>query len=269
MPSRDEFIKLFIADNPQYKIGEQLSFVCAKHGSYTNMQLSEVFADGTSQAIPLLGCPACAEEADRQSICDQWRSGLSSASIDAIHLPAKFSLCTLRGFSTSDTDQEIATLKYRSREKCIAFVRGEVRSIVLLGKTGVGKSHLMAACLKGCVTSDPHKTALYVIERKIYRDIHESYLGRKDLPTEGQVIARYSDADVLGIDEIGRTSWTDHEAQILYEIIDNRDTANLKTILGGNILPSEFDAKFDASFRRKLGACQINCRWDKWENPSC
>jgi DNA replication protein DnaC len=103
------------------------------------------------------------------------------------------------------------------------------------------------------------------VERKIYRDIHESYLGRKDLMTEGQVIDLYSKVDVLGIDELGRSSWTEHEAQILYEIIDNRDVYNRKTVMAGNLMPDEFRQKFDDSFRRKLGATTIVCTWPRWE----
>ena len=141
-------------------------------------------------------------------------------------IPQKFSSCTLRGFSVADENEEFSKDKSSVRDKCVSFVRDEIRSIVLLGPTGLGKTHLLAAMLRGAITTG--REALYVVERKIYRDIHESYLGRKDLPTEGQVIAKYSNVDVLGIDEIGRSSWTEHEAQILYEIIDNRDADNKK-----------------------------------------
>jgi DNA replication protein DnaC len=267
MPDRNEFIGLFIADHPDYRLGDTLTLQCPKHGPYTSVQLFQIFPDGTEMAVPSLGCPFCANEADRQSIIDNWGKGISSSAIASIGIPGKFATCTLKGFSIQDANPEYARLKANAREKCLAFIRNEIRSVVLLGTTGLGKTHLMAACLKGCVTSDHGKTALYVVERKIYRDIHESYLGRKDLPTEGQVIARYSNVDVLGIDEIGRTSWTDHEAQILYEIIDNRDADNRKTIMAGNLLPHDFNAKFDDSFRRKLGACQVDCRWARWEPP--
>jgi DNA replication protein DnaC len=76
----------------------------------------------------------------------------------------------------------------------------------------------------------------------------------------------YSKVDVLAIDEIGRSSWTEHESQILYEIIDKRDCENRKTVMAGNLTPNEFNQKFDDSFKRKLGAAEVVCMWSRWED---
>ncbi len=262
MPSRDEFYKQFFETHKDYELAQTFDLTCEKHGPYVNNQLILHHPDGTETLLPLLGCPECRKEEEYAAMKEQLRESMNAQKLKNSGIPQKFSACTLRGFSTIDDNQDFVDEKTFIRDKCVSFVRDEIRSVVLLGSTGLGKTHLVAAMLRGAITTG--REALYVVERKIYRDIHESYLGRKDLPTEGQVIAKYSNVDVLGIDEIGRSSWTEHEAQILYEIIDNRDADNKKTILAGNITPPEFDELFDESFRRKLDAQRLNCRWGRW-----
>ena len=79
------------------------------------------------------------------------------------------------------------------------------------------------------------------------------------------MIERYSSVQVLGIDELGRSSGTEHEKQTLYEIIDKRDGRGLRTVMAGNIMQEEFDQRFDDSFKRKLAAEVIECTWARWE----
>ncbi len=263
MPSKDEFYRDFFNTHKDYELAETFTFTCEQHGQYVNNQLIQHHPDGSETLLPLLGCPECRNEESHTSIMQQFTESVNYQKLKDSGIPQKFSTCTLRGFSVTDLSPELAKDKVYARDKSVSFVRNEIHSIVLLGSTGLGKTHLLAAMLRGIISTG--RESLYVVERKIYRDIHESYLGRKDLLTEGQVIEKYSSVPVLGIDEVGRSSWTEHEAQILYEIIDIRDAENRKTILAGNLTPLEFEGKFDESFRRKLGAEQIICKWGKWD----
>lgn len=259
----NKFLESFMAQHPEFRVVEQVQCVCKKHGKYTNTRLARVLADGTQQIIPLAGCPQCNDERnleiDRQATEQAHHESLYRES----QIPEKFLPCMLKNFRVEDAIEEYARLKAHARQVCLNFIDDTTRSLVLLGPTGRGKSHLLAAMLKGCIQTG--KESLYVVERKIYREIHESYLGRKDLLTEGQVIDKYSQIPVLGIDELGRSSWTDHELQTLYEIVDNRHVHNRKTVMAGNITPEEFLEKFDDSFRRKLGAEEVVCNWGRWE----
>ncbi|NCC91121.1 MAG: ATP-binding protein [Spirochaetia bacterium] len=245
------------------KVIETLHLTCPTHGPYENIRALRTYPDGTTEELPLAGCPDCRYDQDRLEIMNRLQSSQFVQETQQAQIPAKFKDCLVRNFSTNDIDSVSSAAKKHARDMAVAFIQDDVRSLVLLGGTDRGKSHLVAAMLKGCIQTG--RKALYVVERKIYRDIHESYLGRKDLLTEGQVIDLYSKVDVLGIDELGRSSWTEHEAQILYEIIDKRDCENRKTVMAGNLLPDEFKIKFDDSFIRKLGAAEVVCRWSKWE----
>lgn len=259
---QSEFIRQFMARHDDFQLSETLNLTCEKHGPYTNVRMVQVNEDGSTQELPLSGCPGCNEEAQHKAMMELYVEDIHTGMFKAAQIPDKYAACMLRNFRIEDNNPEHARLKSEARKKCLDFIQGDIRSMVLLGPTDRGKSHLGASMLKGCIQTG--KQGLYVIERKIYRDIHESYLGRKDLPTEGQVIAKYSQVPVLFIDEIGRSKWSDHEAQTLYEIIDWRDTENHKTIMAGNIKPQEFENNFDDSFKRKLNAYQLVCRWGAW-----
>lgn len=262
MSSKHEFMLNFITKHTEYTLLETLELECPKHGPYTNYRLGVAYDDGSKKELPLIGCPKCNDEACWEASLRMTEEVDHEEKFASSKIPNKYQACMLRNFYTRDANADYARLKAEAQQKCLDFIEGRIRSIVLIGPTDRGKSHLLASMLRGCITTG--RDALYVLERKIYRDIHESYLGRKDIMTEGQVIDLYSSIPVLGIDEIGRSSWTDHEAQTLYEIIDRRDADNLKTVMAGNITPLEFEKKFDASLRRKLGAYELVCRWGAW-----
>lgn len=240
------------------RILETLTLTCPEHGEYQNRRILRTYPDGSTEELPLSGCPGCREELFRQRIGEVFEEKGLDKRMEAIQIPPKLQACMLKNFSTDgDIDRQ------HVRDKAVAFVRGEIRGLVLLGGTGRGKSHLLAAMLKGCVTTG--FDALYVAEREIHRDIHDTYGQSGSHEKEKAVIERYSSVQVLGIDELGRSSGTEHEKQTLYEIIDKRDGRGLRTVMAGNIMQEEFDQRFDDSFKRKLAAEVIECTWARWE----
>lgn len=250
------FVNQLMAES-SLRILETLSLTCPDHGEYQNRRILRTYPDGATEELPLSGCPWCRENAFRQRIGEVFGEKDLEKRIEAIGIPPKFKACMIRHFSVEgDLDRQHA------REKAIAFVRGDIRSLVLLGGTGRGKSHLVAAMLRGCVTNGAD--ALYVAEREIHRDIHDTYGQSGSHEKEKAVIEHYSSVQVLGIDELGRSSGTEHEKQTLYEIVDKRDGRGLKTIMAGNLMLKEFDQRFDDSFKRKLGAEVIECTWPRW-----
>lgn len=257
--STSEFMKQFMASHKDFRVVEVVTGYCERHGSYTNNRVVQIFEDGTENELPLIGCPECRNEDNIREGVEAMKDSRVGLRIEEIGIPQKFVGCTVNGFITTDSDSRNMKMKHKVKDQVVRFVNGGIRSLALIGETGVGKTHLITAALKALAREG--KSARYVNERQIYREIHESYLGRKDLPTESQIIDRYSNVDVLGIDEIGRSSWTEHESQTLYEIIDNRSMNGKKTIIAGNLTKEEFMGKYDDSFKRKLGAEVALCAW--------
>ncbi len=244
------------------EILEMKDLICSQHGHYQNSVIKRTYADGTVEFLPLSGCPVCRKQSVMEVSLLETKDMTVKQLIDKIGIPERFSEVTVSGFIVADINEAAMRMKTLARHSVASFVKGDILSLVLIGKTGTGKSHLIIASLKALARDG--MTALYCTEKVIYREIHESFLGRKNLMTESQIIKKYSEVDVLGIDELGRSSWTDHEAQTLYEIIDNRYMNNKKTIVGGNMTLEDLRNKFDTSIIRKLEAQIVVCNWDEY-----
>ena len=229
---------------------------CPIHGPYQS-RVYGFIDNGTEEVVGETACDACRDEQDRQQITVGFETTRMALMTSDIGIPRKFAQCTLKGFDCQ-TDAMRTT-----RDRCVKFVQGEIRSLILCGPTDRGKTHLMAASLKGCVLQG--LSAIYVTESTLYRQIKESNSGRKDTPSGSRLIERYSRCKTLGIDEIGRSSWTEYEAMVLGEIITNRSNDELQTILASNLMPGEIHKYFDEAILRKLGAVEIIASWPKWE----
>jgi hypothetical protein len=56
------------------RIVETLHLECPKHGPYENNRILRYYDDGTSEELPLSGCPACREEAARQELAESYEN---------------------------------------------------------------------------------------------------------------------------------------------------------------------------------------------------
>lgn len=145
---------------------------------------------------------------------------------------------------TSDKqDQIVATLKgYRC--DC---------NIVMMGKTGCGKTHLSLACLNELLRKG--KKAYYVKFYKLFKfQINDKHY-----------FDRLLKAEFLIIDEYG-VSETEKKSNLLFEIIDERTDNNLPTVLISNLTSTQFKESIsDALYSRLKENCiSFNFDWDDY-----
>jgi len=250
----NDFLKALVPGSDKIGLLRSREEQCPRHGAF-EAKTYGYLEGGEEYAIGTTGCPVCRVEADRASVVDGVRLGRMMEMAGRIGIPRKFADRSL--------DNWIATTSAmrHTLEVCKGFASGAVQAVALCGPTERGKTHLMIGCLKEAMYRGGD--ARYVTEAVIYRAIRETYSGRKDVPTESQVIERYSQVDALGIDEIGRTSWTEHEARILGEIITNRDNDCKRTVIATNLLPDALHGYFDEAVLRKLGAVEVLAVWER------
>jgi DNA replication protein DnaC len=110
--------------------------------------------------------------------------------------------------------------------------------LIFIGNRGTGKNHLASALVKEFVLGKG-KTALITEAIKIIRAIKESW--RKEGATEGEVIRRFVEPDLLVIDEVGVQFGTDTERMFLTEIINDRYNMMRPTILISNLTKEELE----------------------------
>jgi DNA replication protein DnaC len=125
----------------------------------------------------------------------------------------------------------IADTEEQKKVKVLAeqIINGELRKLVMLGKNGVGKTHIAVACIK--------KLGGYICTAfDMSTRIRATYTP-KATETEYDIITELQRVPCLVIDEIGRTKGSGAEMNWFSAIIDYRHAELLPTILISNNHP--------------------------------
>ncbi|MEA5032319.1 MAG: ATP-binding protein [Sphaerochaeta sp.] len=258
----NDFLRNLVPGIDQLGLIRTVTKDCPLHGPYESRVYGYRSDDGYDvvSETPCEQCNAEKELVERRRATEQRRLLELTGKIG---IAPRFAHCSFENYQV-DSQAMIYALN-----ACESLALGNLSSLFLCGPTGRGKTHLLVATLKESVVMGD--SSLYVTEAMIYRHIRESYLNRKDCMTESQVINRYSNVKVLGIDEIGRSSWTEHEARILGEIITNRYNHCNRTILATNLFPAQLHGTedkagyFDDAILRKLAAKEVTTAWKKYQ----
>lgn len=147
----------------------------------------------------------------------------------------------LKDFSLMDDDLKNASFdNYKSvtreqkedlknvRSQLKGYLDGQDYNIVLIGDTGVGKSHLAYAALKA-LSDHTKKIGLFINVVDLLAKIKE------DFSLEAEYIRRISEAEWLVLDDLGTEKVTEWSSGILYSILNKRT----KTIITTNLSPRD------------------------------
>lgn len=209
---------------------------CPKHGSYMGFRIE----DSNGFATRWSTCPRCqAENLDpnhnlvtynhEEAIRISLRERTEDASLPNIHLGSRFENYTVNNQSQLDAVQA-----------CKDLINGHIKNMVLLGTTGVGKTHLAVATIHEAIQKG--LTARYIKESVLFGDMlvaKEKYIGG-----DRSLLKHLVDYDLLVLDEIGKRPLSEYQASILFELIDERWGGNKRTFFCGNITGSEFKEHF-------------------------
>lgn len=127
----------------------------------------------------------------------------------------------------------------------------------LCGPVGVGKTRSVCATAKAIAGMGKHP--VFVSEAEMFDRIKASFSGGAD-PTLG-----YQRADVLIIDDVGKTPLSEWSASVYFLIIDYRWSHHLQTLFTSQLRPSEWvDTAGEANSRtadaissRLKGICRV------------
>ena len=140
-------------------------------------------------------------------------------------VPPRFKDATFSSFQCS-SDKQRKTVEYLKTGG----------SAVIYGSNGVGKTHLAYATCE--YQARQGKVAGYILAFDFFNKIRKSF---SDGTTE-DVMNRYSNYQLLVIDEIDKTQGTQTEFMYLYSLINERYNYMRSTILITNAKPDEFAA---------------------------
>lgn len=133
---------------------------------------------------------------------------------------------TFQNFKALTREQKEDLKAVRSQPK--GYLDGQDYNIVLIGDTGVGKSHLAYSALKA-LSDHTKKMGLFINVVDLLAKIKE------DFSLEAEYIRRISEAEWLVLDDLGTEKVTEWSNGILYSILNKRT----KTIITTNLSPRD------------------------------
>ncbi len=126
----------------------------------------------------------------------------------------------------------------------------EHRSILMVGKTGLGKTHLSLAIADAAV-----KDGLGVIYSSAQHLVTELENEHFSNSKGDEAFKKYCSCDFLVLDDLGAEFSTQFSVAFIGNIINERLLRNLPTIISTNLFPSEFIEKYSERTASRIFGC--------------
>lgn len=145
-------------------------------------------------------------------------------------------------FSTYKTDLP-GQKKAKDAVEAIATNDDSAAMLVLYGPPGTGKTHLGVSAVydryirhggRDILSRQTGRWAIFTTQAMISRRVRDTY-GDDAKETEKKVMADFSTCSLLVVDEIGAGSGSDHEKQMLCDVLCSRYNAKRPTIMISNL----------------------------------
>jgi len=139
-------------------------------------------------------------------------------------------------------------------------------SILFIGKTGSGKTHLAVSILRELMKRNFHINYLFVTAPELLLEIRATFrpsikkyddYGKCEADTESDVLDKYSQCELLILDDLGAEKVSDFTIQSLYLIIDRRNRELRPTIVTTNLSLEEIETQIDARMASRLADMKI------------
>lgn len=106
-------------------------------------------------------------------------------------------------------------------------------SLLLYGKTGLGKTHLSLA-IAGKAVEEGYGV-IYSSAQNLFNKLEKDKFGKADANTEEAIL----DCDLLIIDDLGAEFTTQFTVSALYNIVNSRELESKATIISTNLMPEQ------------------------------
>ncbi|MEG0570623.1 MAG: ATP-binding protein [Oscillospiraceae bacterium] len=113
-------------------------------------------------------------------------------------------------------------------------------SILMIGDTGLGKTHLTLAIASEVIKKG--KNVLYVSALDMFRELQNEHFGKNQ--TQTNTIQGLLDADLVIIDDLGAEFETSFNISALYNIVNTRLNLCHPTIINTNLTSKEIESRY-------------------------
>lgn len=199
---------------------------CAQHGAQTERGISQL------SQILWLGCPVCRDEKQQQQQARQ-RAEQIAGLVATAQIPPNYAACTASSFRRTAPDHIAAFSACASWldevvQRSGRVPAGEAATVLLMGASGRGKSHLCAATVKAWI-SRTLRGATYTTAADIESAAARRFQGGQE------TIDTLCRLPLLALDELGGEQAGELSRSAVARVINARYDARLPTILGTNL----------------------------------
>lgn len=126
-------------------------------------------------------------------------------------------------------------------------------SLMLFGRTGVGKTHLAYGAIRAVAASGLHCSWLATTAADVYAALRP----RMKVDPEAEFL-RFANAQLLLLDDLGAAKATEWNEEINYRLINHRSQQQLPTIFTTNLLIDQLTNRLgERVVSRLAGMCQL------------
>ena len=131
----------------------------------------------------------------------------------------------------------------RLREFAKTFVPGKSDSFLFIGATGLGKTHLSSAVARSLIEKGVY--VVYETSIALFGDFEARRFGGSGYGSEpGDDVERYTECDLLIIDDLGCEVTNAFTLSCLYNVLNTRILMHKSTIINTNLSQSELRKRY-------------------------
>ena len=189
-------------------------------------------------------------------MCDCFREELIKNSIRNSGIAALVDKQSLENFDLKYYADDLKSLTMmrstleQVRQYIDSFDNGS-SSLLFMGATGLGKTHLSTAIAKGVI--EKGFDVVYDTAQNIFNDFEYERFGRAyNTDREDKKTDKYFECDLLIIDDLGTEVTNSFTLSCLYNLINTRLNASKAIIINTNLMPGELETRYEKRISSRL-----------------
>lgn len=202
-------------------------------------------------------CPNCGDSGYIDGImCDCMKrelvyAGCESSGIGRLMREQNFENFTLDYYRTNTVTYEemerVLTTAYRFAN---GFTENSGVNLVFIGGTGLGKTHLSSAIARRVI--ERGFDVVYVSAQSLISDFERERFGNSSTGTGVGDTARYTECDLLIIDDLGTEVTNQFTVACLYNVINTRLNLCRSTLISANLNQNELRSRYTDRIASRL-----------------